>query len=258
MRVTEYIPGQPCWSELATHDWQGAKRFYHALFGWDMADMALPGSAFSMFTLDGDDLGAIYQVPDVAVENLKTQWGIYFATDNVDTTIARVLEAGGTLVMGPHDIGHAGRMAQLADPEGARFAVWECKRHIGAKRRHEPGALCWVELASRSPACAHQFYCEVFGWDCRESSNSEMRYCEWLVSGEAHGGMLEMTAEWGEMPPHWMLYFQVLDCDEHAARVEALGGRVCVPPTDIPGVGRFAVLNDPDGGIFSVIALRGS
>ncbi|QYJ75230.1 VOC family protein [Shewanella sp. FJAT-52076] len=256
MRVIEYAPGQPCWSELATHDWQGAKDFYHKLFGWEMADMAMPGSAFSMFTLDGDDLGAIYQVPSALAGSVKTQWGIYFATEDVNAAIERVKAAGGELIMGPHEVGHAGWMAQLADPEGARFAVWQSKRHIGAKRRGEPGALCWVELACRSPSRAQGFYSKVFGWDCRESANEDMPYREWLVADEALGGMLEMTAEWGEMPAHWMLYFQVVDCDVFAKRAQELGGTLCVPPTNIPGVGRFAVLNDPDGGVFSVIAIH--
>ncbi len=252
------MPGQPCWSELATHDWQGAKCFYRDLFGWEIADVALPGTEFSMFTLDGDDLGAIYQVSEISADDSKTQWSIYFATEDVELTISKVVAAGGQLVMGPHDIGLAGRMAQLTDAEGAHFAVWQSNRHIGAKRRSEPGTLCWIELASRAPSAAHKFYSDVFGWDYRDSDITDMPYSEWLVSGEAHGGMLEMTPEWGDMPPHWMLYFQVLDCDDYALRAKKLGGTVCVPPTKIPGVGRFAVLKDPDGGVFSVIALQES
>jgi predicted enzyme related to lactoylglutathione lyase len=66
-------------------------------------------------------------------------------------------------------------------------------------------------------------------------------------------GMLQMTEEWGEAPPHWMLYFSVIDCDSSAARVKELGGEVCVPPTEIPPAGRFSVLSDPQGAYFSII-----
>jgi uncharacterized protein len=57
-----------------------------------------------------------------------------------------------------------------------------------------------------------------------------------------------------ELPNHWMVYFAVTDTDAVAARCTELGGQVPVPPTDIP-VGRFAVLNDPQGGHFSIIRL---
>lgn len=65
-----------------------------------------------------------------------------------------------------------------------------------------------------------------------------------------------MNEEWGEVPPHWMLYFAVDNCDEAAAKAKQLGGEICVPPTDIAKVGRFAVINDPQGGFFSIITLN--
>jgi predicted enzyme related to lactoylglutathione lyase len=87
---------------------------------------------------------------------------------------------------------------------------------------------------------------------------SGVEYTEWHIATQAVGGMMHMTEEWGEMPAHWMLYFAVEDCDEIASRASTLGAKVCVPPTDIANVGRFAVLNDPQGGVFSVIALAES
>ena len=63
-----------------------------------------------------------------------------------------------------------------------------------------------------------------------------------------------MTSEWGDdIPPHWMVYFAVLDCDSTANHAEKLGGTICAPPIDVVGVGRFAVLTDPQGAVFSVI-----
>ena len=63
--------------------------------------------------------------------------------------------------------------------------------------------------------------------------------------------------EWKGVPPHWMIYVSVADCDERAARIKQLGGNVCVPPTDIPNVGRFSVVNDPQGATFSIIQMSG-
>jgi hypothetical protein len=68
------------------------------------------------------------------------------------------------------------------------------------------------------------------------------------------GGVLQMTAEWGDTPSHFMTYVAVTDCDTTAARITELGGNVCIPPTDIPGMGRFAVIHDPLGATFSIFA----
>ena len=64
---------------------------------------------------------------------------------------------------------------------------------------------------------------------------------------------MQMTEEWGELPSHWMIYFSVADCDAAAAKATELGGSVKVPPTDIPPVGRFSVIQDPQGAVFSII-----
>ncbi|MCP5116634.1 MAG: VOC family protein, partial [bacterium] len=71
------------------------------------------------------------------------------------------------------------------------------------------------------------------------------------------GGMMQLTPEFGDAPPHWMPYFQSSDCDASAAQVTALGGKVEVGPRDIPNVGRFAVLQDPQGAYFSVFQPAG-
>lgn len=86
---------------------------------------------------------------------------------------------------------------------------------------------------------AKTFYPKVFNWQMRRSENAaDFEYTEWLLNGESCdegiGGMLEMTEQWGDVPPHWMIYFSVDDCDVMASRAAELGGKVCVPPTDIP------------------------
>jgi len=66
--------------------------------------------------------------------------------------------------------------------------------------------------------------------------------------------MLEMTKEWpADIPAHWMIYFAVENCDTAIKKVVELGGQVCVPATDVPDVGRFSVICDPQGAVFSVI-----
>jgi predicted enzyme related to lactoylglutathione lyase len=80
-------------------------------------------------------------------------------------------------------------------------------------------------------------------------------YTSFMQGETPVAGMMKMTAEFGEAPAHWMTYVSVEDCDASVAKVETLGGTICVPPTDIPKVGRFAVINDPTGAVISIIKL---
>lgn len=118
------------------------------------------------------------------------------------------------------------------------------------------GAFCWNELATKDLAAAKRFYTELLGWQLKESDAAGMAYNEIVVGGEHVGGIHQMGSEFGEAPAHWMAYVHVEDVDERAARVESLGGKLCVPPTDIPNVGRFCVINDPSGATLSLITLN--
>ena len=126
------------------------------------------------------------------------------------------------------------------------------------------GQVCWTEIATNNLEACKSFYSELFGWKLKQStvaggdSETEMEYVE-ISNGEdgcPSGGMYQMGKEFGDAPPHWMSYVSVDDVDAAAAKVWELGGKVCVPPTDIPNVGRFSVVNDPTGATFSIITLK--
>uniref|UniRef100_UPI004047BD60 VOC family protein n=1 Tax=Shewanella baltica TaxID=62322 RepID=UPI004047BD60 len=255
MKITQYAQGHACWVELASHDWQAAKAFYQALFGWDSVDMPIPEGHFSLFNLAGDDLGAMYQIPE-SESQIPSHWRVYFAVDDMDASIAAIQDAGGQVHMGPHIVADAGVMAQVSDPQGARFALWQAKNHIGARRQGELNSLCWVELACKEPHAEEAFYCTIFPWTNSPSDMPDIEYSEWQVDGQSIGGMMTIMPEWGDISPHWLLYFAVADCDAFAEKAQALGAQVCIPPSDIPDVGRFSVIADAQGATFAVIKLN--
>lgn len=121
---------------------------------------------------------------------------------------------------------------------------------------YQVGTFCWNELVSTDAETAKRFYTELFGWKLKESEVGGMKYTEVIVGERAVGGMYQMGPECGNIPSHWMPYVAVENVDETVKRVEGLGGKVCVPPTDIPDIGRFAVISDPSGATISVIALK--
>ena len=122
------------------------------------------------------------------------------------------------------------------------------------------GAFCWNELATTDLESAQNFYKTLLGWEIKESSASGggMVYNEIVVGGQSVGGLFQMGPEFGQIPSHWMAYVAVDDVDAKARQVWELGGKVCVPPTDIPKVGRFCVVNDPTGATLALITLTGT
>jgi uncharacterized protein len=246
--VTSHAPGSFCWIELATSDAAAARSFYTELFGWSVREDTMgEAGTYYLFQKSGRDVGAMYQP---APGTMPPNWMSYIAVAGADAAAQQAATLGGTVVMGPFDVGDLGRMAVLTDPQGGSFSIWEARKNPGVGMRDEVGTLCWNELQVREPVVARTFYAPLFGWRLKESPG----YTEFHLGEHAVGGMIQSQAP-PEVPSYWMPYFSVADCDVTAQRAEELGAAVHVPPTDIEHVGRFAVLADPLGASFALIRL---
>lgn len=124
-----------------------------------------------------------------------------------------------------------------------------------AHQKPAHGSICWNELATSDASAAKKFYSELFGWQFRGSDAAGMQYNEITLGGPPFGGLMQITEDMGPMPSHWSAYVAVDDVDATAKQVEQLGGKICMPPTDIPNVGRFSVITDPTGANIAIITL---
>ncbi|MBD3235276.1 MAG: VOC family protein [Candidatus Eisenbacteria bacterium] len=117
------------------------------------------------------------------------------------------------------------------------------------------GAFSWVELMTTDVAGAKKFYGELLGWHLEDNpmEGTGQDYVVCKAGDHTAGGMMAMPAQAQGVPPHWGAYVTVDDVDAAATKAVELGGKVIVPPTDIPKVGRFSTLLDPQGAAFSVI-----
>jgi uncharacterized protein len=115
------------------------------------------------------------------------------------------------------------------------------------------GAFSWTELLTNDVAGARKFYAQLLGWQFDEMPTQHGTYSVISVGGQKIGGIMATPPEAGGMPPTWGSYVTVDDVNARAAAVKNLGGKVVVPPTDIPGVGRFCVIQDPQGAAISLI-----
>lgn len=266
-----YIPGVPCWVDTNQPDPEAAAAFYSGLFGWEMKDVMPPESegAYLVGRIRGGDVAAVSSIPAGAPP--MAMWNTYIDVESADEAVAKVLAAGGKTLAAPFDVEDAGRMAVVADPEGAVFCVWEPKAHKGAQIVNEAGALNFNGLNTRDVDGAKAFYGAVFGWTTLDLGGAEM----WTLPGygdhleERDPGLREQLAEFGgptgfedvvasidpigddqpDVPAHWSVTFGVDDADAIAAKAAELGGTVLVAPFDAPWV-RMAVLADPAGATF--------
>ncbi len=254
----EFKPGTFCWVELGTSSGEAAKNFYTQLFGWTYIDNPMgPDGVYTILQVNGKDVAALYELmPDVKAQGIPPHWMSYVLVENADETTEKARAAGGTILKEPFDVFTLGRMAVIQDPTGAVFSLWQAKEHRGAGAFNVPNTLCWNELMTTDTRKAGDFYATVFGWGRDVQNFGPMEYTMFINSDRPNGGMLQITPEMGPIPPNWAVYFAVDDCDAKAQKASELGATVCAPPTDIPGIGRFSMLTDPQGAAFAIIKLE--
>jgi hypothetical protein len=190
-------------------------------------------------------------------EGQPTAWITYVSVEDADAAAASAKDAGGNVIAEPMEVLDLGKMAVFADPTGAVIGVWQPGTFAGAGLVNEPGAISWNELNTRDLAGAKSFYGAVFDWDFEDMEmEGAGTYTSIKLGDRSVGGVFDMAARGvpEEVPPHWQVYFAVEDTDATIAKTEQGGGSVMVAAVDIPA-GRFAVLKDPQGASFAVIAL---
>jgi predicted enzyme related to lactoylglutathione lyase len=253
---TKHEQGSFSWAELATTDTKAAKAFYTALFGWSVLDSPMgpgPEDIYTRLQLGGKDVGALYPMrPEQRQQGVPPNWGTYFTVSKVDDTTRKVKPAGGNVLTEPFDVMEYGRMSVVQGPEGAVFCLWQAGTHIGFQRMNEDNTAGWTELQTSDATKSGKFLVDVLGFALKTDPNGA--YTELQRGGQSIGGIRPLGA--GEaLPPHWLIYFMVADCDAAVKKAQSLGANVLMPSMDIEKVGRFAVVADPVGAVFAVIKL---
>jgi predicted enzyme related to lactoylglutathione lyase len=253
MQMQSYAPGVPSWVDLGTPDPAVAATFYGQLFGWTIDEGPAEAGGYRMAMLRGQPVAGIAPLMHPG----PPSWMTYVNVESVDAVLAKVPDNGGQVLAAGMDVMDVGRMGVLADPLGAVISLWQPGTHPGAGLVNEPGTYGWSELLTTDVDKSKTFYGAVLGWGAETHGHDEQSaYTEWKVNGESVGGLMQKPPMMpAEMPPFWAVYFVVEDADAAVAAASSLGGTLTMGPMDIEP-GRIAVIIDPTGATFSVMALK--
>jgi uncharacterized protein len=249
--MTPRLPGKFVWFEHVCNDIAKARAFYEQLLGWHIEAMPMGAQIYHMIYNGHEGIGGFR----TAEAGTPSHWASYLSVADVDRSHAAASKAGAKTLMAPTDFKPVGRGAAIADPTGAALCLWTDIDGDRVDNEHTAiGDWFWNELWTSDAKKALAFYEKVFGYThtAMDLGPQGTYYLLKDTDGKMRGGLMQNTE--AKFVPMWLPYVQVADCDASAARALQLGARkVAVAPTDIPDVGRFAVLIDPFGAAIAII-----
>ena len=236
--------GKFVWHEQVSPDPKEAQGFYTELLGWE-AEVFKPGEAdYTMISAGGRTHGGFGKAMEGAP---PPHWLSHVRVEDVDETVEKAKRAGGKLAAGPFDMEEVGRIAIIADPQGAYVSAYQPASEGPAAE----GVFVWDELGTTDADGAQRFYEDVFGWTTTDMGEE---YGGYRIFNRGETGVAGfMTLQDASIPAHWQPYVAVDDPDATAAKAAKLGGSVLLEAMDVPKVGRLAVLRDPQGATFGII-----
>ena len=253
--------GDFIWYELMTPDAEGSKTFYDAVVGWNIGEGVAEYNGYRMIgTADDGFTGGVLPITDEMQQHgARPTWLGYLNVRDVDAKVAEIESAGGKTLMGATDIPNVGRIAMVADPQGAPFYVMKPIPPEGKENQAstvfsptDQGRCAWNELSTSDPVAARQFYGQQFGWTSDNfmpmGEHGEYRFIdnEGLTLGAIAGAMEGQH-------PHWRFYFRVPSVGSAKQTVEAKGGKVIMGPMEVPGGDRIVIGIDPQGAEFALV-----
>ncbi|HWO21533.1 MAG TPA: VOC family protein [Kofleriaceae bacterium] len=251
-------PGDLVWYELLTSDPEGAMAFYTDVVGW--TTQRWETGNYTMWVGSQGPLGGVTLLPDAAkAMGAQPFWQMNVQVANVDETVEKVKQLGGKVYV-TEDVPTVGRLAVIADPQGAVIAIFTPAQSMAPHDRAKPGEFSWHELYTTDHEAAFEFYRQIAGWErLGEFDMGPMgKYLLWGRDGKQLGGMMTKpkdmkTPDGREVPPSWMCYVTTGDLEAALERAKAKGARVLNGPMEVPGGQRIVQLMDPQGAAFALV-----
>jgi predicted enzyme related to lactoylglutathione lyase len=247
--------GRFVWFDLMTTKPAAAIDFYTRLVGWGTQVWTGLDTPYTMLANGEAPFGGVMELPmEAHAAGAAPHWLAYVAVADVDRTVERAVQLGGSAFHAPTDIPSVGRFAVIRDPQGAMIAIYRSANANAEPASAQPAAgdFCWHELATTDHRAACDFYAALFGWEKHEAMDMGEAgvYQIYGRSGQPLGGMFDKPCEMPG-PPAWLSYITVPDVRTAVGRVAELGGQVLNGPMEVPG-GLIAQCLDPQGAMFAL------
>ena len=249
------------WYELMTPDPEGAKAFYDAVVGWNIESQSNFPNGYRMIgRSDGKFAGGLLPLDaEMQQHGARPTWLGYIYVDDVDETVRSIEQAGGKTFMPAFDIPEVGRVAMVADPQGAPFYIMKpippandptAKSDVFSETAEQ--RVSWNELSTSDPAAARRFYTAQFGWDDAEFMDmGEMGEYRFLTHDGTRIGALCGVMPGGQS--QWRYYFRVPSIAEAKEVAEANGGTIHMGPHQVPTGDYIVIGSDPQGAEFALV-----
>jgi predicted enzyme related to lactoylglutathione lyase len=235
-----------------TRDPREAIDFYSEVVGWKTEPFN--GTDYTMWVSQQGPLGGVMkQGADHAQAGAPAHWIAHVRVADVDATAARAKALGGRIFKEPTDIPTVGRFAVIADPQGAAIAIFTPSGEMPSHDVSKEGEFCWNELVTTDADAASKFYSELFGWKVVEEMDMGPMgtYRIFGVGDDRLGGMMTAPRDQPARPA-WLFYTETSDLDAALRRATHRGAKLLNGPMDVPGGGRIAQLQDPQGATFAL------
>ena len=239
------------WHDLLTSDVQKSADFYGNLFGWTFRELDMgSGVKYTMVFSNETAIAGIHKSDE---EGVPPHWMPYIAVDDVEDIVSKFESSGGFICMPPRDIPNVGRFSIVHDPQGGVISTIKFyAKEKAAPLSDKTGRFCWCELLAKDSKAANEFYGQLFNWENEEIKLENESYWLQKVDGKPLAGVMNMPPGVELDRAAWVVFIAVDNVDEAAKKAQSLGATVQVRPTDIPNIGRFAALKDPEGAVFNI------
>lgn len=246
------LPGEVCWINMLTPEPARAREFFAGLLGWTFGES--PGMGH-LIKVDGTNVGGLFDVsgPNTPA-GTEPMIGVMVKVTSADATAKKVKALGG-MTKPTMDIRDNGRLVVCRDPNGAEFDLWQPKKQVDMLVDGTVhGAPSWFETITTDVAGATKFYSSLFGWAPHVTKLPDGRdYTDFNLDATPVAGLLAIRPDMGKVSPHWDTYFTVDDVDAALKNAQGLGGKIYMPPMDVPDIGRMCGITSPQGVTFYVI-----
>lgn len=246
--------GAVTWVDLGTTDVDRSKQFYGAVFGWEYNEFETEEGSYFTALIGGEPAGGLMaQSAEQQQMGMASVWTVFFGSADIDGDVRRVADAGGSVIREPFEIPGGDRIAVVADPTGAVFALTTFGSvEAGRLQWDQPGAVRWVECQSRDLEASRPFYERFFGWESEKKGD----YIVFEHDGRQVAGLMAMPEGVpDEVPSYWFTYWRVDGLDEAVERVVEAGG-TSITTTMAIDEGRFSVAEDLTGAVFGLFEAR--